>query len=114
MSCLIALAIAAMIASGTSAVKLTDVLYEGAITRTGVASTYGPGWDGWLAVPEGPGIDVRVCGRGGCVTRVSTDAGPSRAMQRKGRIVDLDTSTFEAVCGVPWTRGLCRVTVSYP
>ena len=77
----------------------------------GVASTYGPGWDGWLALPEGPGVSVRICGAGGCVTRTSNDAGPDLAMQRAGRIVDLDVPTFEAVCGVPWTRGLCRVTV---
>ena len=81
-------------------------------TVAGVASTYGPGWDGWLALPEGPGVRVRICGAGGCLVRTSTDAGPSLAMQRKGRIVDLDVPTFEAVCGVPWTAGLCRVTVT--
>jgi hypothetical protein len=32
-------------------------------------------------------------------------------MQRAGRIIDLDVPTFERVCAVPWTRGLCRVTV---
>ena len=78
---------------------------------SGIASTYGPGWDGWLALPAGPGIRVRVCGAGGCVVRVSNDAGPDLAMQRAGRIVDLDVPDFEHVCGVPWTRGLCRVTV---
>ena len=82
-----------------------------ALPVAGVASTYGPGWDGWLALPEGPGVRVRICGAGGCLVRTSTDAGPSLAMQRAGRIVDLDVPTFEAVCGVPWTRGLCRVTV---
>jgi len=78
----------------------------------GTATTYGPGWDGWLALPQGPGVRVRICGAGGCVVRTSTDAGPSLAMQRQGRIADLDVTTFEAVCGVPWTRGLCRVTVT--
>ena len=78
----------------------------------GTASTYGPGWDGWLALPQGPGVRVRICGAGGCVVRTSTDAGPSLAMQRQGRIVDLDVTDFETVCGVPWTRGLCTVVVT--
>lgn len=30
--------------------------------RTGVASTYGPGWDGWIAWPDGRGYTLRVCG----------------------------------------------------
>jgi hypothetical protein len=33
-------------------------------------------------------------------------------MQRRGRVADLDVATFELVCGVPWTVGLCRVTVT--
>jgi hypothetical protein len=43
---------------------------------------------------------------------VTTDSGPDRAMQREGRIVDLDVTTFERVAGVPWTVGLTRVTVT--
>jgi hypothetical protein len=80
-------------------------------STTGIASTYGPGFDGYLALPSGPGHRVRICGSGGCVVAVSNDAGPSLAMQRQGRIVDLDVATFEHVCGVPWTRGLCSVSV---
>ena len=83
-----------------------------AASTTGTASTYGPGYDGYLALPIGPGHRVRICGAGGCVVAVSNDAGPSLAMQRLGRIVDLDVATFERVCGVPWTRGLCRVSVT--
>ena len=83
-----------------------------AATATGTASTYGPGYDGYLALPSGPGHRVRICGAGGCIVRVSNDAGPSLAMQRLGRIVDLSVADFEAVCGVPWTRGLCRVSVA--
>ncbi|HSW41308.1 MAG TPA: hypothetical protein VLM76_02235 [Patescibacteria group bacterium] len=78
---------------------------------SGIASTYGPGWDGWLALPAGPGIRVRICGAGGCAVRTSNDAGPDLAMQRAGRIADLDVPTFEYVCGVPWRIGLCHVTV---
>lgn len=79
----------------------------------GIASTYGPGFAGFLALPEGPGIRVRVCGPASCVERTSNDAGPSRKMQRAGRIVDLDVETFEAVSGASWRKGLVRVTVEY-
>jgi hypothetical protein len=83
-----------------------------ALVRSGTASTYGPGWDGWTAIPEGPGYRIRVCGPSDCAVRLTTDAGPSLAMQREGRIVDLDVPTFEAVCGVRWTMGLCPVSVT--
>lgn len=79
----------------------------------GIASTYGPGFDGYLALPEGRGIRVRICGPARCVIRTSNDAGPSRKMQRAGRIVDLDVETFEAVSGASWRKGLVRVTVEY-
>jgi hypothetical protein len=81
-------------------------------TRTGTASTYGPGWKGWIAWPGGPGWRLRVCGPGGCVVVVTTDAGPDRAMQRAGRIVDLDVATFERVAGASWTTGLTKVKVT--
>jgi hypothetical protein len=81
-------------------------------TRTGTASTYGPGWEGWIAWPGGPGWKLRVCGPGGCATVVTTDSGPDLAMQRAGRIVDLDVATFERVAGGPWTIGLTKVTVT--
>ena len=83
--------------------------------RTGIASTYGNGYDGWLALPEGPGIRVRICGPAACIIRVSNDAGPDLAMQRKGRIVDLSGPDFNRICGCRWqTVGLLRgVTVEY-
>ena len=81
-------------------------------SMVGIASTYGPGWDGWLAWPGGPGWKLRVCGPAKCVVIVTTDAGPDRAMQRAGRVVDLDVPTFERVAGAPWTIGLTRVTVT--
>lgn len=79
----------------------------------GIASTYGPGFAGFLALPEGPGIRVRICGPAACVVRTSNDSGPNRAMQRKGRVVDLDVATFEKVAGASWRKGLVRVTVEY-
>lgn len=78
----------------------------------GIASTYGPGWDGWIAWPKGPGWRLRVCGPAACRTVVSTDAGPDKAMQRAGRVIDLDVPTFEAIAGGSWTRGLVLVTVT--
>lgn len=81
-------------------------------TRTGIASTYGPGWKGWIAWPQGPGWMLRICGPADCVVVVTTDAGPDRAMQREGRIVDLDVATFERVAGASWTIGLTKVKVT--
>lgn len=81
------------------------------LVRTGIATTYGPGWDGWIAWPDGPGWRLRICGPSACTVRVSNDAGPSLAGQRMGRVIDLDVSTFELVCGVPWRRGYCDVSV---
>jgi hypothetical protein len=74
-------------------------------------TTYGPGWDGWIAWPDGPGWRLRVCGAGGCRTVTSNDAGPSLAGQRKGRVIDVDVPTFEAVSGVRWTMGIAEVSV---
>lgn len=71
-------------------------------TAYGKASTYGPGYAGFLALPEGPGILVEVCGPAGCIIRRSNDAGPNLAMQRAGRIIDLNVSDFETICGCNW------------
>lgn len=80
--------------------------------QRGTASTYGPTFGpSWLAVPQGPGIHVRICGAARCIERTSTDTGPDRAMQRQGRIVDLSVRDFEIVCGCSWTRGLVPVIV---
>ena len=86
-----------------------------ALTKTGLpestagtASTYGPGFDGYLALPAGSGIHVRICGAGGCIDRVSNDKGPVPSLHR---VADLSVADFEKVCGLPWTRGLCRVSV---
>ena len=78
------------------------------VATVGTASTYGPGFDGYLALPAGRGIHVRICGAGGCIDRVSNDKGPVPSLHR---VADLDVADFEKVCGCPWTMGLCRVTV---
>ncbi|MEO7381019.1 MAG: hypothetical protein ABIV25_04680 [Paracoccaceae bacterium] len=43
----------------------------------------------------------------------STDAGPSLAMQRAGRVADLNDWVWQYVSGLPLSAGLCRVTVAY-
>jgi hypothetical protein len=71
----------------------------------------------YLALPEHRwgrrGLLVEICGDGGCVIRRSTDAGPDLAMQRAGRVADLNAWDFEAVCGCPASTGLTDVTVEY-
>jgi hypothetical protein len=80
----------------------------------GTASYMGPAFPAsYLALPRGPGITVRICGAGGCVTMRSTDAGPDLAMQRLGRVADLSNWAWLRVCGEPLSAGLCRVTVRY-
>lgn len=66
---------------------------------------------GYLALPQGPGHRVRICGAGGCLVMTSNDAGPSKGMQREGRIADIGVESWEHICGLPRSRGLCRVTV---
>lgn len=81
---------------------------EAEATRTGAwayaDASYGPRY---LAIPEGRGFDVRVCGPLGCLERVSTDAGPALWLQRTGRIGDVSSADFVVICG-PLGPGLCR------
>lgn len=67
----------------------------------------------YLALPEGKGHRVRICGEAACVTMTSTDAGPDKAMQRAGRICDLNDYVWAKVTGLPLSRGLGYVTVTY-
>ncbi len=67
---------------------------------------------GYLALPSGPHRRATICGPVGCVTRVSTDAGPSKAMQRQGRVADLSIYDFATICGDPGM-GICHVRVTY-
>lgn len=81
---------------------------------SGTASTYGDGYAGFLALPEGGGIRVKVCGPATCIIRISNDAGPNKAMQRKGRVIDLNSRDFNIVCGCSWNvKGTVEVTVGY-
>jgi len=57
------------------------------------------------------GTTVIICGDGGCIERVINDYGPA-ASAGLGRIVDLYTPDFFAVCGCPSWSGTTKVTVS--
>lgn len=67
----------------------------------------------YLALPQGRGWRVAICGAGGCWRTTSNDAGPDLAMQRRGRIADLAVIRWEQVCGVSRRLGLCPVTITY-
>jgi hypothetical protein len=80
---------------------------------SGVASwmpeRFGPDY---LALPGGPGQTVTICAER-CLRMTSTDAGPDKAMQRRGRVADIGVKAWEYICGLPRSAGLCRVTVRY-
>lgn len=72
------------------------------VVRSGLASTVGDGFpDDYLALPDGPGVTVRICGAGGCVTRTSTDKGPDQRIF-PDRIADLSTADFWTVSHQDW------------
>jgi hypothetical protein len=103
--------------AGTDALLLRpgEVSAAASGTVSGTASFVGPRFGPrYLALPEGRGIRVEICSSAGrCVTRVSTDAGPDRAMQRAGRVADLSFDDFAFLCGCdPWVVGLMPVTVT--
>jgi len=75
---------------------------------TGVATYYA---NGTTAMRLPRGTTVIVCGSGGCIERVINDYGPA-VNAGAGRIVDLYTPDFFAVCGCPWYAGTSQVTVS--
>lgn len=61
--------------------------------------------DDYLAIPIGPGIRVQVCGPARCLSLVSTDAGPNRAMLLRGRIADVSIPLFRRLCSCSESRG---------
>lgn len=69
----------------------------------------------YLALPEGPGIHVRICSTSIsrlCLERISTDAGPDLAMQRAGRIADVSFIDFAWLCRCdPPDVGLLQATI---
>ena len=68
--------------------------------------------DRYLALPDGPGVRVRICAGGRCVDRVSTAAGPALFRQRQGRVADLSYVDFAFLCRCrPELVGLLRVSI---
>src|SRR4030095_1278977 len=84
-------------------------------TRSGIAAYANQSHGSrYLAIPEGSGVPVTICHAKRCIDRVSTDAGPDRAMQRAGRVADLSYVDFAYLCGCdPRPRGLIHVTIAY-
>lgn len=77
-------------------------------TISGVATFYA---NGTTAMRLPRGTTVIICGGGGCIERVINDYGPA-ASAGTGRIVDLYTPDFFAICGCPSWSGITPVTVS--
>lgn len=77
---------------------------EGEITHIGDDH---PWPEDYLAIPLGPGVQVRICGPAACADMVSTDAGPNRQKLLEGVIADVSWQRFETLCGVPARMGGC-------
>jgi hypothetical protein len=71
----------------------------------GTASFYDNGTTA-MRIPRG--TVVVICGGGGCIERVVTDYGPSKA---GGRVVDMDRPDFFRICGCGWWSGTTEVTI---
>ncbi len=79
----------------------------------GQASTYGPGFPGYIAVPHHGRWLVKIIWHGRYVIRQTNDYGPDRRLF-PARVIDLDVATFEALSGRSWTAGLLSgITVVY-
>jgi hypothetical protein len=74
-------------------------------TLTGFASFYD---NGTTAMRLPRGTLIVICGAGGCIERVVTDYGPSKA---GGRLIDMYRPDFFAICGCGWWSGTTTVTV---
>jgi hypothetical protein len=75
-------------------------------TLSGFASFYDHGTTAMRDVPRGTVIVI--CGAGGCIERVVTDYGPSKA---GGRIIDMYRPDFFRICGCGWWSGTTEVTI---
>jgi hypothetical protein len=73
---------------------------------TGTASFYNNGTTAMRDVPRGSVIVI--CGAGGCIERVVSDYGPSKA---GGRLIDMYRPDFFRICGCGWWSGTTTVTV---
>lgn len=73
---------------------------------TGIASFYDFGTTAMRDVPRG--TTIVICGAGGCIERIVSDYGPSKA---GGRLIDMYRPDFFAICGCGWWSGTTTVTV---
>ena len=73
---------------------------------SGTASFYDNGTTAMRDVPLGTVIVI--CGAGGCIERVVSDYGPSKA---GGRLIDMYRPDFFRICGCGWWSGTTQVTV---
>jgi hypothetical protein len=73
---------------------------------SGIASFYDNGTTAMRDVPRGTVIVI--CGAGGCIERVVSDYGPSKA---GGRLIDMYRPDFFQICGCGWWSGTTQVTV---
>jgi hypothetical protein len=73
---------------------------------TGIASFYDFGTTAMRDVPRG--TTIVICGAGGCIERVVSDYGPSKA---GGRLIDMYRPDFFEICGCGWWSGTTLVTV---
>jgi len=72
----------------------------------GIASFYDNGTTAMRDVPRG--TTIVICGAGGCIERIVTDYGPSKA---GGRLIDMYRPDFFRICGCGWWSGTTQVTV---
>lgn len=91
---------------------MKDLLY---VLALAVSITGNANWaqashgEDYLAMRLPRGTVVTICGAGGCWHRARVnDYGPVRAT---GDIADIAVGHWESVCGLPRSRGECRVTV---
>ena len=73
---------------------------------SGIASFYDNGTTAMRDVPRG--TTIVICGAAGCIERVVSDYGPSKA---GGRLIDMYRPDFFAICGCGWWSGTTQVTV---
>ena len=76
------------------------------LSMTGIASFYDFGTTAMRDVPRG--TTIVICGAGGCIERVVSDYGPSKA---GGRLIDMYRPDFFEICGCGWWSGTTTVTV---
>lgn len=83
-----------------------------AVSYSGIVNYADPSHGRWyLAIPDGKGVRVEICGPSGCLIRTSTDAGPALHMQRAGRIADLNSVDWAEISGVPLRFGGFQGTI---